>query len=150
MTKVEIIHFSFCHNVFKNVSAAEASKCVHVEKGLTSRCSAPFPHFKFTLYYFSLKLGIVTLSHVQQICSRRLWKHIGKNWKVSLFKYSYWIKLKTLWQNKKCNISFLPDYYQLYSIFCRLERGKIFILTLILLNSWNLISHSHVLTYFMD
>ena len=39
------------------------------------------------------------LSHLQQICSRRLQKHWGKNMEnISKRKCNYWIEFKTLWQ----------------------------------------------------
>ena len=49
--------------------------------------------------YFSI---CITLSHIQQICSRQLWKHTRKKLKT-LFKWKYnnWIELKTWWQKEK-------------------------------------------------
>ena len=45
------------------------------------------------LYLYNLNL-----SHIQQICCRRLWKHQVKNTE-KLYKcwYNYWKELKTLW-----------------------------------------------------
>ena len=44
----------------------------------------------------------LTLSHIQQICSRWLWKHFGKNTEnAHKCRYNYWKELKTLWQKKK-------------------------------------------------
>ena len=45
---------------------------------------------------------MLCISHLQQICSRQLWRHISKNmenkWKRKCYS---WIKLKTLWQMEK-------------------------------------------------
>ena len=44
----------------------------------------------------------ITLSHIQQICSRRRWKHHSEKRDIIYkWKNNYCIKLKALWQNGK-------------------------------------------------
>ena len=59
---------------------------------------------------------LLTFSHKQQDCSRRLWKHICKNTeKVFKYKYNYWKELKTLW--KKKNLLVLNNFYFCHNVF---------------------------------
>ena len=61
------------------------------------------------LYYrvFSLAVSFkctltLNLSHIQQICSRRLWKHSNNNMEnLCKWRHAYWIELKTLCQKEK-------------------------------------------------
>ena len=52
---------------------------------------------------------MITLSHIQQYCSRRHWKHGDKNLKKFSIKDSLIVKkkLKTLWPNEKLLIRLL-------------------------------------------
>ena len=62
------------------------------------------------------RLNMLTLSHIQQICSRQLWKHLLKNME-NLYncRYYYWKNMKTLWQIEKLlilnNVSFCHDVF---------------------------------------
>ena len=52
------------------------------------------------------RLRIITLSfhlsHIQRICSRRLWKHTRNKLETHLkWKYNNWIKFQTWWQKEK-------------------------------------------------
>ena len=57
-----------------------------------------------------------TISHIQQIWSRRLWKLLGKNTET-LYKcrYYYWKELKTLWQKNKLLV--LSNFYFCHNVF---------------------------------
>ena len=59
----------------------------------------------------------LTLSHIQQICSRLLWKHTHKNMETFFkWKYNYKIVLKKLWQMEKLfmmsNFSICQDVFR--------------------------------------
>ena len=58
----------------------------------------------------------LTLSNIQQICSRRLWKHLVKNME-SLYnrKNNYWVKFKSLWQKEKLHFIILPQCFPMSS-----------------------------------
>ena len=60
----------------------------------------------------------LNLSHIQQICSRRLCKHLDSN-KVNLSKWThtltYWIDLETLWQKEKLLV--LSNFFFCHKVF---------------------------------
>ena len=66
-----------------------------------------------------------TLIHIQQICSRRLWKYLGKHTeKLYKCRHNYWKELKTLWQKEKLlvliNFSFRRNVFKS----CLLQRRQ--------------------------
>ena len=81
---------------------------------------AHFEQFLFFLQCFQ-KLSAVNvsnevclnLSHIQRICSRRLWKQTQKDLEIPFkWKYNNWIELKTSWQKEKLLV--LSNFF-----FCR-------------------------------
>ena len=71
----------------------------------------------------------LSLSHIQQICSRRFWKHLDKTMEILWkWKYNYWKELKTLWQKNK--ILVLINFSFCHTIFskvvcCRRVRKRL-------------------------
>ena len=48
---------------------------------------------------------LLTLSLIQQFCSRRLWTYFVKKWKISIIEWiTYDWKCKTLWQKEKLHV----------------------------------------------
>ena len=57
--------------------------------------------------------NILTIFHIQRICSRRLWKYLGKQ--MTKPKFNLWIELKTLWQNEELFIMSISSFC--YNVF---------------------------------
>ena len=56
-------------------------------------------HFSVSIH---LLRCFLTLSHIQQICSRRHWNNLGKNMEnLCKWKFRHWNELKTMWQKEK-------------------------------------------------
>ena len=76
----------------------------------------------------SLFPSLLTHSHLQQSCSRQLWKHLYKN--IETFfesKKKYWMKWKTLWQKQKLlimsNFSFSHNFLKKQPLLQRCQKG---------------------------
>ena len=63
-------NFFFCHYVFKNPSAAEASESVYMRERVNYKHKGTCT-LKWIIFGLEIKF-LLTLSHIQQICSRRL------------------------------------------------------------------------------
>ena len=90
-------------SVQRNKSSSQASNIIAVivdECELKQKLPLMEISQNLVVWRKSLK-AILTLSHIQQICSRLLWKNLGKNIE-NLYKsrYTYWIELKTLCQKE--------------------------------------------------
>ena len=60
--------------------------------------------------------GGFTFTYIQQICSRQLWTHLGKNVEnPHKRRYNYWKKLKTLWQKEKLLV--LSNFFFCHNVF---------------------------------
>ena len=88
------------HGFIFHRSRIEAKRKVMPDQGdYGSRDLSPPPTRMVSLFSHS---HVLTFSYIQQICSRRLWKHLRKNLeKLHKGKYNNQIKLKPLWQKVK-------------------------------------------------
>ena len=119
-------NFSFCYIFFKSLRRQKVSIC-----GTNLRISV-LENIMFCKYnlFDSFFLATLTLSHIQNVCIRRFWKHL----KDKIYKnvYRYWIELLTLRQKENSlimsNISFFTMFYKLSAAdawkSCRWERFK--------------------------
>ena len=91
---------------------------------------------------------LLTLSHIQQICSRGLWKHLEKNWEnFYQGKFDYWKELKNIVANGKIaqyeQFVLLPQCFQRASVsVCMWARVNTFLkCTSAVVNFWKLLAN---------
>ena len=61
-----------------------------------------WPAYVQYLHLTCYNMGLLTLSHIQQICNRLLCIYLGKSMEnLYIWKYNYCIGLKTMWQKEK-------------------------------------------------
>ena len=78
----------------------------------------------FLKIFLTTALNKLTLSHIQQICSRRLWKHPGKNMENPYkWGYNYWKKLKTSRQKEKLLV--LSNFFFCHDVFKRHQKESV-------------------------
>ena len=77
--------------------------------------------FKFlSSLSWRFETNCLTFSHIQQICSRWLWKHTWKKNEIPFkWKYNNWIELKILWQKKK--LLLLSNFFFCCHVFKKLS-----------------------------
>ena len=69
------------------------------------------------------KVVNLTLSHIQQICSRQLWKHTRKKLETPCnSKYNNWSELKTCWQKEK--LLDLSNFFFFRHVFKKLSAAE--------------------------
>ena len=68
-------------------------------------------------YYYQIKPARrQSFSHIQRICSRRLWKHLNDKVKnLPKWRHSYWIELKTSCQKEKLLV--LSNFFFCHKVF---------------------------------
>ena len=129
MKFLDLSNFSFCHNVFKSrllLRHQKASICgkgfmyaqtlLRITFGIIIWFKAP-PLFEYwAKNWLKSLMKHLNFYSIPQICSKRLWKHLG-NHTEKPYKcwYSYWKELKTLWQKKKLLI--LNNFFLCPSVF---------------------------------
>ena len=71
----------------------------------------------------TLDTMFLTLSLIQQFCSRQLWTYFVKKWKISIIKWKTYDKQwKSLWQKQKLHIFVISSFVTMFSKSCLLQR----------------------------